>query len=516
MRDKRWFIVFLIILLVILIASIMNYQNDVTTTNRVENTIDVDNEDLKINWNNYPTNNIRLKSSIDITKSGIYHLKGIMYDGMISVKPDDDAVVKLILDNVIITNSNGPAIACYAGNNIVIELVGQNTLKDGSSYASNIDEDVTGTIYSKADLTFQGDGQLTLAGNNADGIVSKDDLTFRGGTYNITAQDDGIRGKDSVHIAKGDFIINSSADAIKSTNEDKSNKGFIFIEDGSFNLNTNAKGIKAINSILIHDGNYAIATNDDSIHSDNFISISGGNISINAGDDGIHANRELEITGGTINIAKSYEGLEAQKVTIAGGDISVTATDDGINAGGGTDNSATNRPNQSPFNADEKCILSINDGNLYINASGDGLDSNGWLYFNGGKTIIDGPTDENNGALDAGMGIVINGGEVIALGSSGMAGNLGQTSTINSLNIFLSKTYPKKTEIKVYNDNGDVIISHTSTKAFSHLAIGTPSLTLGETYTLYLDDEPYANITISGIVTTFGSGNSRPSINQPL
>ena len=203
-----------------------------------------------------------------------------------------------------------------------------------------------------------------------------------------------------------------------------------------------------------------------------------------------------------------------------GGDVSINALDDGINAGGGADNSSTMRPNQSPFNTDESCILAIDGGQLYVNSSGDGIDSNGWLYINGGNIVVDGPTDNGNGALDAGMGIVMNGGNAIAVGASGMAESLGQTSAVNNLNIYLNQTYPANTKIEIKDQFDNIIFSHTTAKSFAHIAAGSPAFQLGNTYSLYLDDELYASITVSNIVTNSGnnrnmtSPNNRNSINH--
>ena len=511
-ESSKWLIVFVVILSVLLMTGLMNANHTDNTANKVTNTIDLDNGDTDIDWDRYPTSNIYLSNSLEITKSGTYHLTGSLIDGEVSIKGDSEGKIRLILDNVNLHNSSGPVIVCYSADDLVIELVGKNYLSDGNSYSAQYDEDITGAIYSKADLSFTGDGTLNLTANYQDGIISKDDLKINSGTYNITSLDDGIRGKDSVYVIDGNFTIDASADAIKSTNETDQGKGFIMLENGNYNLTAGSKGIKATSSIFISGGNYIINTKDDSIHSNNYVGIRGGKFNINAGDDAIHADRELVIDDGDITIAKAYEGLEAQAITINKGTIHVTTNDDGINAGGGADNSANNRPGANPFDADENCVLSINGGDIYINASGDGVDSNGWLYINGGTTIVDGPINSGNGALDAGMGIVMNGGEVIAIGASGMAESLGDSSSINNVSIFLSSTQPANTTITIKNSSGDTIIEHTSAKSFDHIAFGSGLLKMGEKYTLYLDNESVEQFTISGITTTIGQSN----MNQPM
>lgn len=507
-RNLGWAVIIVLIIGILITTIVLNSSHQNDTLSKVANSINIDNGDQKINWSRYQTTEINLTTSVEITKPGIYHLTGNLNEGSVSVKVNEDEPVKLILENASITNSSGPAITCYSGDDLVIELVGENYLSDGESYSETYDTDITGTIYSKADLTFEGDGSLTLDANYQDGIIGKDDLKFSSGTYDIAAKDDAIRGKDSVYIVNGNFTILANADGIKSTNELDQGKGFVLIENGNFNFTTAAKGIKSINSILIYGGNFALESTDDSIHSDNFVGILGGDINIASGDDGIHANRELSISGGNITISKAYEGLEAQIVTINGGEISLTTNDDGINAGGGADSSANNRVGAGVFDADENCTLSINGGNIYVNSAGDGIDSNGWVYFNGGNVIVDGPTNNGNGALDSGMGIVANGGTVLAIGASGMAESLSSTSTVNNVSIFLSETQSSKTLIEIKDSAGDVIIEHTSAKSFNHLAAASIDFKLGETYTLYLNDEPAQTFTISSTTTAVG-GNQQ-------
>ena len=232
-KNLWWIIVPIALAAVTAVAIMLNSQTANDSGTKIEGTIATDNGDLKINWERFPTKDINLSSSLTIAQSGTYHLTGKIENGSITIKTAGlDGVVKLILDNVTINNDNGPAIACYNGEDLVIELVGENTISDGETYTAVEDDDVNGAIYSKADLTFQGDGTLNLTANYQDAIVSKDDLKFNSGTYSIVASDDGIRGKDSVYIVDGIFAIESGADAIKSTNETDLDKGFVMIEDG--------------------------------------------------------------------------------------------------------------------------------------------------------------------------------------------------------------------------------------------------------------------------------------------
>lgn len=507
--DPRWLIAVVAAVAVFALAIGLNVDKTDNSAAKVTGTIKTDNGDTKINWDRYASYNVELSDTLTITESGTYYLTGTLSDGSIIVKADSDSgKVRLVLDNVTIKNSTGPAIACYSADDLVIESVGENYLEDGTTYSSDLDEDVRGAIYSKDDLSFTGDGSLTLVANYEDGIVGKDDLKFNSGTYKITAKDDAIRGKDSVYIVGGTFALKSGGDAIKSTNETTDGKGFVLIEKGVFDITVAAKGIKATNSILIYDGTYNINSTDDSIHSNNYVGIIGGTYNIASGDDGIHADVELIVDGGTIKIAKSYEGLEAQKITINGGDISVVSSDDGINAGGGADSSSRNRPGANNFNTSTACVLEINGGTVYVNASGDGVDSNGYIYFNGGTVTVDGPTNNGDGALDSEYGIIMSGGEVIAVGASGMAETLGSSSSIYNVSIYFSSTLAAGTKVEIKNSVNETVISHTSAKTFAHLAAGTAKFQNGETYTVYVNGSKYTTFTISSVTTTVGNSNA--------
>lgn len=509
--DFRWLAIILFLGGALAAAFYLNTEHIVDYSAQIIEGLDIDDSDLKINWSKYPTVDIQLTDPLTITQSGTYHITGFLYDGGITIDAGIGEV-KLILDNTIIDNPTGPAINCWSAEDLVIELVGNNNLSDGETYSADYDPDVTGVIYSKADLAFYGDGSLAITSSYQDAIVGKDDLKFDSGRYKITAKDDAIRGKDSVYIVSGDFTIEAGADAIKSTNDLNRNKGFVLIESGTLSLSTTVgKGIKATNYLIVNGGTHTINSYDDAIHSDNYVNITNGVINISSGDDGVHANNKIIIDGGNLTISKAYEGVEAQAITVNGGNISVTSSDDGINAGGGADGSANNRKGSSPFDVDTDCIIAINGGNIYINSAGDGIDSNGYLYFNGGNTIVNGPTNNGNGSLDATGGITTSGGSVIAIGSSGMVEPLGSQSLAYNINVYLDTIKPAGTNIKIADTSGNLILSHISAKSFSHILAATGGFKLGGTYTIYLDGEEYQTFTITEVTTTIGRGQpNRP------
>lgn len=551
---KRKTIYTIIILLLVIFCLLYYFKGKKKDDNTLKDiSISVNDIYDDINWSSYKEEVYTLSESINITDEGIYHLTGVIDDGLISINCNSN--VKLILDNVSITNSKGPAIYVKNAKNVVIELSdnSNNYLIDGSSYVG-FDEDEVGTIFSHDNLILQGNGFLEITSNNEDAIVTKDNLKIINGNYKITSKDDAIRGKDSVYIVNGVFDINASGDGIKSTNDSNSDKGFVLIEGGKFNIvssldgissknnlvikdgefniitgnssdndsskNTwgkwknakssneeSAKGIKSQNNLVIENGVFDIDSSDDAIHSNNYIGISNGEFNISSGDDGIHADSILIIDNGNINISKSYEGIESSKITINNGNINIISSDDGINIAGGKDSSAKNRPGENNYSNKDN-ILTINDGNITVNASGDGIDINGSGYIYGGYIIIYGPSDNGNGALDYDNVLEVNGGVLIAGGASGMMQTASSSSSQYNVAIRFTSSYNSDDVIKIIDMDNNEIISYNSSKSYNSLVVSSSLFEKDKTYKIMVNELEYKSFTIKNIITNIGNNMS--------
>ena len=253
------FVPVILCIIVIVTFLILNQTPQKETVNVIDMAINTDDDDQKIDWSLYNNTDYTLTNSITITDSGTYNLTGKIADGLITVNTSGN--VKLVLNNVSITNSKGPAIYVKDAEDVVIELANgsSNYLEDGSTY-SGFEQDEIGVIFSHSDITFQGEGTLEVKSNKEDGIAGKDDLKIVSGNYKINSQDDGIRGKDSVYIQNGTFDITSLGDGIKSTNDTDTKKGYILIEKGTFNIKSELDAISAQTKLLIQDGTFDITT----------------------------------------------------------------------------------------------------------------------------------------------------------------------------------------------------------------------------------------------------------------
>ena len=401
-------------------------------------------------------------STVTITNEGTYILTGTLTDGMIIVDAKDSDKVQIVLDNVSISNADSAAIYVRQADKVFLTMAegSENTLTNGGTYTAIDDNNIDAVIFSKDDLTLNGNGTLNITAEAGHGIVSKDDLVLTSGTYNITAEKHGLSGKDSVRIADGTYNITVGTDGIHGDNDEDSGKGFVYICGGTFN--------------------------------------------IDAGDDGIHSSQNLSILDGTINISNSYEGLEGLCIDISGSTIDLTASDDGLNAAGGTDNSQSGGSQGNDiFAVTEGAYINISGGYLHVNASGDGLDSNGDLVISGGEIYVSGPTSDGNGTLDYNGTATVTGGTLVGAGSSGMEQNF--TTADQGVILTEVSNGTAGSIISLTDEDGNELVSWAADKEYTSVIISTPDIKEGSTYTVTTNGTT-TEITMSSLI--YGSANT--------
>lgn len=516
-------------------------------------------DDFYFDWKNGSYNAITLNGSsatvngegldvqgaiVTISRSGVYEITGSLTNGSIVVdvnRDTDDGTVFLVLNGAAIQSQTSAPIYVKNAKKAVILLENgtDNSVAGGSEYVVNEDGEPSAAIFSKSDLTITGSGKLAVTADYNDGITSKDDLKITDGSLTVTSKADGIVGKDSVSVKNGTFAITAGKDGIRSTNETDEDKGNVVVENGQFTIaaandgmqaarlvqidagtfqltsgggypgksinssndfgappdqkaktsttdsvqdEESKKGLKAGQGILLNGGNISVSSYEDSLHSNNDLIINGGILTLQSGDDGLHADNNLQITAGEITIKNSYESLESSNITVNGGKINATSTDDGINV-----NSKTG-------------VLTITGGEVTLNANGDGLDSNGSVNMTGGTVYVDGPTGNGNGSLDYDGSFAISGGTLVASGSSGMA-LAPNTNTQPSILMYYTSAQAAGTPITLKDKDGSTVVAYIPLKQYSSVAISSPKLTVGSTYTLYSGDHQIVEVTLSDSLT---------------
>lgn len=456
---------------------------------------------------------------IKIENGGDYVLSGD-YSGQIIVESEEN--VHLILSGVTIYNAMAPIYVKSAKNVCITLVTGTvNTISDNSEYTYEDGEnEPAAAVYSKADLTINGDGELIVNANYDKGIHSKDDLKIISGKITVNSVGDAIKGKDCLLIKDGEITITTGVDGLKSNNDSNEEKGYVIIE--------------------------------------------GGKIKISAGDDAVHAESWLIVYGGEINITECYEGLEGKKVEIYGGDINIVSSDDSINAASGSsgdtdftipdkdfnfsnfnsedgqtppemsdsDNTDGTRPEmpsgdfttgdgQTPpdkpagdgtgddstssgfgkggfggfggfggggnggFNehAEDGVYIKIFGGNITLSGGNDVLDSNGTLEITGGTITVNNPNmvvyGEPDCIIDVNGTATVSGGTFIAYSRGASSASL--AFTVPSIT---SSVTESGASVTVKDASGQTVIEIASAEKCSTLYIASDKLTSGETYTV--------------------------------
>ena len=475
-------------------------------------------------------------STVTVTADGTYVISGTL-NGQIVVEADETAKIQLVLKNAVISCANSAAIYVRSADKVFVTLAdgSSNTLKTTGEFTPDGETNVDGVIFSKADITFNGNGNLTVSTANGHGIVTKDDLVVTGGNYTVTASGHAFSGKDSIRVKDGSVTVTSGKDGLHSEHTENAEKGFIYISGGKFSITSDGDGIDATHSVLVSGGEFNIVSGggaqnaekksndfgfgghqnyqqntstdstsckgvkadgsltlsgctmtvdsaDDALHCGGTLNIKSGNYFISTGDDGLHSDSGVVINDGNVQISESYEGIEGKTIDIKGGTITLTASDDGLNAAGGNDQSGYGgMMGRDNFGASADSYINITGGIININAQGDGVDSNGNLTVSGGECYVSGPTNGGNGSLDYGGTATVSGGVFVATGASGMAQNFGASSSQCAM---LVSTGNASGTIRVLDSSGKVLLSVTPDKTYQCAVISHPDLKVGETYTV--------------------------------
>ncbi|MCH1641349.1 carbohydrate-binding domain-containing protein [Paenibacillus timonensis] len=222
---------------------------------------------IMLNGNTATVNGSGAKVSggtVTIDAAGTYVLSGKLSDGQIIVDAAEDSDVQLVLNEAEIHDNDSAPIYVKAAGNVILTLQEgtENTVSDGQSYAvTEAETDApNAAIFSKADLTINGAGSLTVTGNSNNGINSKDDLKIVGGMIKVEAVDDGILGKDMVAVKDGQITVKAGGDGIKSSNDTDDGKGFVAIAGGTFNVTAGTDGIQAATQLVVDGGTFGIVT----------------------------------------------------------------------------------------------------------------------------------------------------------------------------------------------------------------------------------------------------------------
>lgn len=503
-------------------------------------------------------------TDVKITSAGCYVLEGSLQKHSIIVDAKENDVVRIVLQNASIQSASTAPIYVKKAKKVILSLPQgtKNSITDTDSYEVNTDKEPTAAIFSKADLTINGSGELQVNASYKNGIQSKDKLKLLDANLQISAANDAVKGKDALYICDGTYTIKANKDGFVTTNQEK---GAMILEKGTFHITAkqdgiqaattlrilngtytivsgegsvnevaqnqqpwgdfkdheetdekSSKGMKSGKAMLIENGSFSINAHDDAIHSNTTIQIKKGTFTLKSDDDGIHADQKLTIEDGTLQVKQSYEGLEALHIVIKGGKISVCASDDGINAAG-----------------EGNPVLEIFGGYTYVDAYGDGVDSNQDIVMEDGTLLIMGPDTGGNSALDYDGRFQMNGGTLIALGSSGMAMAPSSNSKQNSVMLNVDASLAAGKAIYLEDADRKFVIGAVPTRTIQSIVISSSDIKKNAVYQIMTNGtankkrdimatnatngDKLTSLTIEETITTYGNSGmmGKPSGGMP-
>ncbi len=318
----------------------------------------------------------------------------------------------------------------------------------------------------------------------------------------------GIKSDGALYVNGGTFTINSADDSFHSNSD-------ATINDGTYTISSGDDGIHADSALLVNGGTITVIESYEGLEGLN-ITINDGKIDITASDDGMNAAGGNDASGFGGRGGDGFKGMQApdaaQKpddtsdntqepndtsdtaqttgnITVAAqksDNASDTAQTTGniIVAAQKSDSTSDTAQNTDTASDDEMWMV-INGGYVHVLAGGDGLDSNGDLTINGGEVYVDDPSDNGNSAIDYGekSSFYINGGTVVAVGSSGMAEDVSSDSKQQAAFVKLD-SQADAGDVTLKDADGNEIISYTAQKKYDCVIISTAALKEGQTYTL--------------------------------
>ena len=419
-------------------------------------------------------------SVVTITKPGEYVVRGTLNDGRLIVNTGGQAGDVLItLDGAELRCSTDSAIYVAQADEVDLILApgSRNVVVSGTEAdaAAHNEQSSGAAIYAEDDLDIKGEGSLEIAGYINNGVTCKDDLCLKGGEITVTATNNGLRASESVQISGGTISVTAGNDGVKSTSAAKEGKGFIEISGGSLTVSCSGDGVSAETELTVSGGSVTVTTtggelltSSKGLKAKTGLTVSGGELTISSFDHCLRSAAAMTISGGSITgVSADGKGLSAEgALLITDGALDLTAVSDGVFS---------------------EVSLVVQGGTLNIAAGCDGLKAGskvtgfetpvGELLIEGGEIRVTAGEDP----IDAKASLRVNGGSVLAIGTSKVLKNFGGDSAQRFLAWSFSGA--KNNTVTISVDSAE-LMSLTAGYGFNTVLFSAPELTAGSTYTV--------------------------------
>ncbi|MBQ4037641.1 MAG: carbohydrate-binding domain-containing protein [Clostridia bacterium] len=396
-------------------------------------------------------------SRVTLTAEATYLISGTLTDGQIVVDAPDTAKLRLVFGGVEITSASSAALYIKNADKVFLTLAAgtENTLANGGGFTAVDENNIDGALFSKQDLTLNGEGRLTVTSPAGHGIVCKDDLVLTGGSYTVNSASHGLDVNDSVRLTEASLSFAAGKDAIHVENEEDIAKGFFYMASGRILGTAEGDGVTASATLQMDGGEIHLTVgggyeNGTKEHSDHFggfmggpglggpdmggggmrprqmqytaladtdstgtsmkglkaasgLLISGGTVTIDSADDALHSNGSMILNGGSFTLASGDDGIHAEEtLSVTAGEIAISTCYEGL----------------------EALHVDVRGGKISLTADDDGINAAGGVDQSGITGGRDGTFGGKGGkggmgGMSAGSGSVKISGGVLRITSSG-------------------------------------------------------------------------------------------------
>ncbi len=407
----------------------------------------------------------------EISASGKYMITG-NYENGISITAPKNASIHLVLKDAHISCNNGKAIANQNKCNIIITVLGNNTIEN--------DGDDVNAVHLKGNVGINGNGTLNIISHSKSAIKVSKNISIVDTTIYIESANHGITAETIAMKNVSINIASASKDGLHAEcdyDEPDSVEdcifdltiGYVSLVNVDFVANTFGDGIQADTFVYIDGGNYEIKTTGNfvaktsdnmtmyELEEDDFKYIKVGNTyqrvakdyrgyatlyalaqgckGIKVGeieydidgdgvDDGIvntNTNYTILIKNGTFTIDSTDDAIHSNSgdILIFGGNYVIRTFDDGMSADNLLKIKTGNIEILSSYEGLEGGYVEIEGGNISIVSTDDGINAASddtsikeHIIISGGKIVVNASGD----GIDSNGTILISDGEVIVFG----------------------------------------------------------------------------------------------------
>ncbi|MBQ9783470.1 MAG: carbohydrate-binding domain-containing protein [Clostridia bacterium] len=318
-------------------------------------------------------------STVTITEEATYVISGTLNNGMILVDAAETAKLQLVLKGATVHSATSAPLYIRQADKVFLTLAAdtENTLSAGDSFVAIDENTVDGALFSKEDLTLNGEGSLTVTSPAGHGIVCKDDLAITGGAYTVTSASHGLDVNNSVRLSGASLTIDAGKDGIHAEHSEDASLGFVYVFSGTVKIEAEGDGISAGAYVQIEGGDFDLLTGGGSVNGEKKTSdsyggfmgggrpgkpsssssssstsstedsgtsikgikaatgmlINGGTFTVDSADDALHANSSIIVNGGSFSLATGDDGFHADDtLTVTAGEINVSTSYEGLEA----------------------------------------------------------------------------------------------------------------------------------------------------------------------------------------